>query len=253
VAAALGGRPLRRRLFAWVLRNTRSMVCNRENLRFQRTRGFGLARRIAVETGHRLAALGWLDAAQDVFYLTVEELLALDDGTAVTTDLAALVALRRAEFAAYRDGAEPAARFNSHGSVYLGAPWRLAATPLPADGETLYGIGCCPGLVRGPVRVVRDPGKAQLRSGEILVAERTDPGWVMLFPAAAGLLVERGSVLSHSAIVARELGLPTVVAIEHLTAWLRDGEWVEMDGMAGSVRRVAAPDGADADADADAA
>jgi rifampicin phosphotransferase len=92
--------------------------------------------------------------------------------------------------------------------------------------------------VRGRVRVVRDPRGALLEPGEILVAERTDPGWVMLFPAASALLVERGSLLSHSAIVARELGIPAVVSIEGLTSWLETGDEVEMDGRTGEVRRL---------------
>ena len=56
-----------------------------------------------------------------------------------------------------------------------------------------------------------------------------------------GLVVERGSLLSHSAIVARELGLPTVVALAGVTAWLKDGDWVELDGGSGVVRRLASP------------
>ena len=68
-----------------------------------------------------------------------------------------------------------------------------------------------------------DPKGAEVRAGEILVAERTDPGWILLFPAAAGVVVERGSVLSHSAIVARELGIPAVVSVAGLTTWLQHG------------------------------
>jgi rifampicin phosphotransferase len=71
----------------------------------------------------------------------------------------------------------------------------------------------------------------------ILVAERTDPGWTLLFPSAAGILVERGSLLSHSAIVAREMGIPCVVSVPGLLATLVDGELVEMDGSSGVVRR----------------
>jgi len=85
---------------------------------------------------------------------------------------------------------------------------------------------------------VADPRNGRLQPGEILVAERTDPGWVMLFPAAAGLLVERGSLLSHSAIVARELGIPAVVSVADATRWLKDGDWVELDGAIGFVRRL---------------
>ncbi|MCU0623692.1 MAG: PEP-utilizing enzyme [Gemmatimonadaceae bacterium] len=77
-----------------------------------------------------------------------------------------------------------------------------------------------------------------LAPGDILVAERTDPGWVLLFPAASAVLVERGSLLSHAAIVSRELGLPAVVGIPGLTLWLTDGELIELDGAAGVVRRV---------------
>lgn len=100
------------------------------------------------------------------------------------------------------------------------------------------GLGCCPGVVRGRVRVVNDPKGVRLERGEILVASRTDPGWVLLFPAAAGLIVEHGSLLSHSAIVARELGLPAVVSVPGATAWLHDGDLVELDGSTGVVRRL---------------
>jgi pyruvate,water dikinase len=93
-------------------------------------------------------------------------------------------------------------------------------------------------VVRGIVTVVRDPRNAQLPAGRILVAEHTDPGWIMLFPSAKGLLVERGSLLSHSAIVAREIGIPAVVSIRGLTEWLRDGDEVELDGARGTVRRL---------------
>jgi pyruvate,water dikinase len=91
--------------------------------------------------------------------------------------------------------------------------------------------------VRARVRVVRDP-QTPLEAGEILVAERTDPGWIVLFPAAAGILVEYGSVLSHAAIVSREMGIPSIVGIAGLTSWLRDGDLVEFDGRGGTVVRL---------------
>jgi pyruvate,water dikinase len=112
-----------------------------------------------------------------------------------------------------------------------------APSPVIAGAE-LCGTGCCPGVVRAPVRVVRDPREARDLEGRILVAERTDPGWTLLFPMAAGLLVQRGSLLSHSAIVAREVGLPCIVGIAGLMETLGDGEEVEMDGTSGTVRRL---------------
>jgi pyruvate,water dikinase len=102
----------------------------------------------------------------------------------------------------------------------------------------LTGTGCCPGIVRAPVRVVRDPAQAVDLDGCILVAERTDPGWTLLFPLAMGLLVQRGSLLSHSAIVAREMGLPCIVGVAGLLDSVQDGDLVEMNGTTGRVRSL---------------
>src|SRR5258707_14080137 len=131
----------------------------------------------------------------------------------------------------------------NHGHAFAGS-----TRPEQKDGEAHQGIGCCPGIVRGPVRIIIDPQQVEIRAGEILVAQRTDPGWIMLFPAAAGVLVERGSLLSHSAIVARELGIPAIVALAGATTWLRTGDTVEMDGGAGTVVKLAVPAGEAADA-----
>jgi rifampicin phosphotransferase len=108
------------------------------------------------------------------------------------------------------------------------------ATPT-ADGK-LRGVACCAGTVTGTVKVVRQPSDTLHLDGEILVAERTDPGWVPLYPSVSGLLIERGSILSHSAIVAREMGLPTIVGIPGLVATLQTGQRVTMDGAAGTVQ-----------------
>jgi pyruvate,water dikinase len=244
VAQALRRHPIRRAVFAWILGNARARVRDRENLRYVRTRLFGRVRRTFLEVGARLHEGGFLADPRDIFYLQVEEILAFVDGRAVTTDLKPLVAMRRAEFSAHERGLAPDARFETRGMVYQGNAFRGASSdPQTGTGEALSerrGLGCCPGVRRGPVRVVRDPSSATLAPNSILVAERTDPGWIMIFPAASGLIVERGSLLSHSAIVARELGIPSIVSVAGVTSWLRDGDWVEMDGSTGIVRKLAA-------------
>ncbi|MGA3048252.1 MAG: PEP/pyruvate-binding domain-containing protein [Terracidiphilus sp.] len=232
--------PLKRAVLGWVLRNAGERVRQRENLRFERTRLFGRMRRIFLEAGKRLQAMGELDDHRDIFYVEAEEIVALVDGTATTTDLRALVKVRKEEFSRYRQSPSPPERFETRGVVYFAREYASRGGPRAADcgGEERRGIGCCPGVVRGSVRVVRDPRNAQLPAGSILVADHTDPGWIMLFPSARGLLVERGSLLSHSAIVARELGIPAVVSIPGLTDWLSDGDVVELDGAEGVVRRI---------------
>ncbi len=229
----------RRLLLNHLLKGARRMIKNRENLRFERTRGLAVVRRIFQGIAARLAEGGLLASPGDVFYLTKQEVFGALDGNSVTGDFKGLVALRRKEYEGYAQAGPPPERFSTRG------PLRLAPIPLPqaaaqaADGA-LRGLGCCPGVVRARVRLVRDPRQAGDLKGRIMVAERTDPGWTLLFPAADGLLVERGSLLSHSAIVAREVGLPCVVSIPGLMATLKDGEEVEMDGALGTVRRLEA-------------
>lgn len=239
---ALRGRPLRRILFRWVLAHARRRVRDRENLRFERTRVFGRVRRIFLEMGRRLAAEGVLETPRAVFDLEVDELIGFVEGTATCTDLAGLARVRRAQFQAFERLPEPAGRFETRGAVPLGNTFedpRGAPGAGPAHpSETFQGLGVCPGVVRGRVRVVRDPRGIELAPGTIVVAERTDPGWIMLFPAAAGLLVEHGSLLSHSAIVSRELGVPSIVALPGITTSLHDGQHVEMDGALGTVRVI---------------
>jgi pyruvate,water dikinase len=247
---ALAKHPLRHVIFTWVLWNARRLIRNRENLRFERTRLFGRARMIFVELGHRFYAHDRLDDPRDIFYLEVDETLSFVDGSSTTTDLKGLVKLRRTDFERYWATASPPSRFETHGIPYVDFGLAVAHSDLQtvspnsnrdvtqSNRQTLTGLGCSPGRVRGQVRVVTDPKQVRLQPGEILVAKRTDPGWIMLFPAASGLLVEHGSLLSHSAIVSREMGLPAVVALEGVTRWLSDGDWVEFDGSTGEVRKV---------------
>jgi pyruvate,water dikinase len=238
VSAALAGRLLRRVVFNWVLKNTRRRVRDRENLRFERTRVFARVRLIFTTLARKFHALGLLQEPNDIFYLEVEEVLGFIDGTATTTDLKGLAALRRQEFESYRAGSPPPDRLETRGMVHHGNVFYDAARMETTGGDQRQGIGCCPGVVRGRVRVVIDPARATLQPGDILVAERTDPGWILLFPAAAGLLVEHGSLLSHSAIVARELGLPAIVSLKGVTCWLKDGDEIEFDGSTGLVIKV---------------
>jgi rifampicin phosphotransferase len=235
---ALAGHPLRRLIFNWVLGHARIRLRDRENLRLERTRLFGRVRRIFLELGRRLHAVGVLDDPRDVFYLEVDELLAFVDGRGTTADLRGLAAVRRAEFARYERESAPDDRFETRGPAYYGHDFRRVAPVASETGDERRGLGCSPGIVRGAVRVVADPTNVDLQQRSILVAEHTDPGWIMIFPAALGVLVERGSLLSHAAIVARELGIPAVVSIAGLTRWLKDGDVVEFDGSTGVVRKL---------------
>jgi pyruvate,water dikinase len=220
----------------WVLRRTRRHVRERENLRFARTRVFGLVRRIFRSIGEHLVRGGLLDSVDAVFYLTVDELLGAVEGTTATADLRAVAAVRRTEYQRYREAAAPADRFETKGAVHVGNSFVSTESESTYDGPVLHGLGCAPGVVVEQARVIHSPSSNLNLQGQILVCERTDPGWVPLFPTAGALAVERGSALSHSAIVAREFGIPTVVGIPGLLKRVKDGQWLELDGKTGTIR-----------------
>ena len=247
-AKGLGARAIP---FRWVLHHTRRLVRNRENLRFERTRVFGQARRVFVELGKRFYALDWLDNPSDIFFLEVEEIMGLVEGTATTLDLRGLVSIRKAQYQQHLAVPALPRRLETWGlpSLGLSSPAVPMADPdrSPSDPpDTWQGMGCAPGRVQGRVCLVSHPRQWLQRQGasdgtqepQILVATSTDPGWVLLFPHAQGLLVERGSVLSHVAIVARELGLPMVSDLPNVTTLLQEGDWVTMDGGTGRVQRI---------------
>jgi pyruvate,water dikinase len=207
-------------------------------MRLARTQAFGLARDLYRALGQRLAEAGELIQGRDVFYLTVEELRDYFKGRAVTTDLRGLTALRQAEFARY-EASDLAHQFQTRGPVYFGNRYQGSDLgPVDTEGRTLTGIGCYPGIVEQRLKVIHSPRDNLSIDGQILVAMRTDPGWAPLFPTCAGILVERGSTLSHSAVIARELGIPAVVGVPHLLDIVMDGERVRLDGGLGSVERL---------------
>jgi len=227
--AGRGGRAARRTWAA--LATLRQAVARREELRLARTRLFGMYRAAYRALGQRLAEAGTLAAPLDVFFLTEAEVrAALAGGPA----WAALVAARQAEFAACRAAPAPAGRL-----LHPARPAAPDDSP-PVDGQ-LRGTGCYPGEVRGEVVVITDPALADVGAvrGRIVAALRTDPGWAALFPGCRAVLIERGSALSHSVILLRELGIPTIINIPGLTRQLQTGQVVAIDGRTGELAVVA--------------
>ena len=218
----------------------KARVRDRENLRFERTRIFGRARRVFRAIGRQLHAHGTLENADDVFMLTVPEVLGAIEGHAVTHDLAALARLRREAMQRSAERPDPPERIVVEGAV---VPALAEARPEPStkttgDDSERMGTGCSAGTFMGTARVVRDPRSEAIERGDILVARHTDPGWIAVFSNAAAIVVERGSLLSHSAIVAREMGIPCVVALKGATDWIESGETISVDGATGLVRKV---------------
>ena len=225
------------RVLAW----TKARVRDRENLRFERTRMFGRARRLFLAMGSQFHAHGLIDEPRDVFFLTVARSAGRDRrlrDRAPTSQ--GLVALRKAEMAAAAQRARSARAAERHRRRHRpqlrSAP---RSAPDAGDERVRTATGCSAGTVPRPrPRGARSRATKRLQRGEILVARHTDPGWIALFANASAIVVERGSLLSHSAIVARELGIPCVVGLKGAMDWIATGEQIEVDGATGTVRKL---------------
>ncbi len=225
------------------LNQLRQSVRFREAMRLDRTRSFGFFRQAYRAMGYALLNRGCLEKLEDIFYLSTEEIESFLCGQAFFDNPKNLVQLRKDQYKKWEEEDAPCqlegwAPFSMENSTEnpLNPSLLDSVESEGFQGENYFkGLGCFPGVVEGEVVVVQNPQQAQNLKGKILCAVRTDPGWTPLFVQIKGLLVERGSSLSHSAIVAREMGIPTVVGIANLTKILKTGDRVKLDGAHGLV------------------
>jgi phosphoenolpyruvate synthase/pyruvate phosphate dikinase len=111
--------------------------------------------------------------------------------------------------------------------------------PVPFRSRTLHGGAASPGRYAGTVRIIHSDAEFdRLRAGDVLVCRVFLPGWTMLLPRVGAVVTDSGGILSNPAIVAREFGVPLVVATGMGTTLLRDGQLVIVDGTSGTVEVV---------------
>jgi pyruvate,water dikinase len=210
----------------------------------------GLLRRALLEAGRRLTLADRLSRAEDTFDLRPEEIAGLLRGASTPGrgDVDARVEQRRANNALAAPATigpaetRPAIAPLPAPLRRLGASFMLQADMLDRDASAppLTGAGIGDKPVTGPARVVRSVEDAfdRLQAGDILVTAVTTPAYDAVLPLVAGLVVEEGGMLSHAAIVAREFGLPAVIGAQGAVDRIADGDVVEVDPVAGSVRVV---------------
>ncbi|MFY1632138.1 phosphoenolpyruvate synthase [Solwaraspora sp. WMMB335] len=233
----------RRWIYELVRRKTARSLAARERLRFCRTRAFGSAKQMLRALGRHLQRVGAIERFEDVFLLRLDELAGAYEGKIAHDELRDIVAVRRRTQQRQATMSAPS-RFRTYGAPYWAGNleaggWTTGPQARTGVGE-LRGTPSSPGVATGRVVVASRP---QDVNGGILVTYSTDPGWVAALPSAAGLIIERGSPLTHVAIVARELGVPTVVKVKGATRELETGMTVHMDGGAGTVTILHDPDG----------
>jgi phosphohistidine swiveling domain-containing protein len=217
----------------------------------------GLIRRVLLEIGARLERAGILAARGDVAHLQRSELAPALRGTLEGESALARARRRRAERAwvlAHPGpvvvGPAPVAPPDMRGlpaaarrimdAMMFGIAEELAPPqPKTSDDGAIVGVGVSPGSYTGPVRIVgSEVDLERLRPGDVLVCPTTHSSWTVVFGHAGALVTDGGGMLSHPAIIAREHGIPAVVATGVATTHLRDGELVRVDGSTGRVERV---------------
>jgi pyruvate,water dikinase len=186
-------------------------------------------RRIYLALADRLLLRGDLDQRDDVFFLAHDELRHLVQGDLPPSEARARTVERRAEMAMDAQLELPDTIYGDH------VPARQFAAE--EDRTFLAGIGASSGLTEGYARIILDPilAHTELTSDDVLVIPFADAGWTPLFCGVGGIVAETGGQLSHSAIVAREYGLPAVVNVKNATRLIQEGQPVLVDGNRGRV------------------
>ncbi len=213
----------------------------REAVRSESTRCSMVIRAFALRAGELIGV------GEDVFFLTIEEILALLAGDATARRF---IPGRKETHERYRalppyptiivgrfDPFEWAASANRRSDIYNANASGIESIEEATD--TIRGVPGALGIVEGIVRRLdRLEDSDQFQAGEILVTTLTNIGWTPLFPRAAAILTDLGAPLSHAAIVARELGIPAVVGCGDATMRLKTGDRIRVNGGRGLVEII---------------
>jgi phosphohistidine swiveling domain-containing protein len=226
--------------FRWVLGMSRYGLANRENMRFCRTRVYSVSKDIFRAIAECMVTAGHLEDGEDVFYLTMDEIKRY--ALVEPTDMKGLVEARKAEYANYKDLILPDRIIYSKKAKPDFTHYLNVLTQEGLDrSQVLNGVAVSKGVAEGEALVITEPVLNADVKGKILVSKMTDPGWVFLMSQAIALVTEKGSLLSHTAIVGRELGIPVVVAVQDATQRIKTGEWIRVNGSTGTIERIETP------------
>ncbi len=230
-------------IFKWVANLAAFGVMSRENMRFCRTRMYGASREIFLQIGSWLQEDGFIAKSADVFYLTVDELqeycLYGSNCTIEGIPLNSLVDKRKIDYNQYKEIDLPDRIIYQQNDLPIFQPKSQVSqrSQTTENIQSWQGVAVSKGIVESEVVVMLEPNLTADVRGKVLVSKMTDPGWVFLMSQASALISEKGSLLSHTAIVGRELGIPVVVAIPDITKALKTGDKIRVNGSTGVVER----------------
>lgn len=209
-------------------------IGNREIQRLNRSRIFGMVREAVLRLGDIYAKQNLIEDKRDVFYLTLDEVRSLAENPC---DMKETVYERKKKYEmfallpAYSRIVFSSKAFDkNHRSINM--------TATQSGRDEMLGVPCSNGVVEGEACIVTDVKKVGSVKDKILITKMTDPGWVFLLAEAKGVVSEKGSLLSHTAIISRELGIPAVVGIDNLMSTVKNGDIVRLNGATGVVKII---------------
>ena len=217
-----------RPLFDWLYQRYLVWMPFREAGKYTWLLGLERSRRVYRELGRRLVAQGQLGTIDEVFWLRLDELWEWAESGRIGWS-ALVLKQREYQWAAWSSLRPPAILIAGHEAETAGS------VSFSLQGSILRGTPASSGEAEGVARVMTDPHDATLCKGEILVTRHTDPAWTPLFFTAAALITEVGGVLSHGAVVAREIGLPAIVGVAEATRRIRPGQRLRVNATEGTV------------------
>lgn len=213
--------PVFKYIFLKTLARARYFLQIREDTHFYATLALPISRNIFLECGRRMVQKEILKSAEDVFYLTIDELENIEEED--KEELKDKVELRKNTYEELKDKPIIDVKYfrskESGGEVFL------------------LGIPGSAGIAEGTARVVKNTSEfSKIKPGDILIAPYTNPAWTPLFERVAGVVVDTGGVVSHAAIVAREYRIPAVMSTVDGTKKLTDGQKIIINGGDGTVK-----------------
>ncbi|MEN9561513.1 MAG: hypothetical protein RIQ56_786 [Candidatus Parcubacteria bacterium] len=224
---------LRRRILSFVFSWARMSIRYREETRLRRTQIFGHARQVFLRMGSILVEEKKLAHAEDVMLLSIDELCT----NAGDPDLAERIALRKEEMSLWKTIMMPNRIETEKDIPAIETELRARTYQKPSVGSLKGMVASRGGMesLSGTALVLKEFDPTASYEGKILVTRHTDPGWTVVFPLVSAIVVERGGLLSHASIVAREMGIPCIIGVAGATDGISDGATISLDFSSGSI------------------
>lgn len=214
----------------FICKRVNSGIRNREVSRLNRSRIYGMVRSMILAIGTNLVKDNIIDDKRDIFYLNLDEIFNIDN----KINYKDIIESRKNKYLSY----EKIPAYSK--LVFMDKEFDKNIKSININNNKnndnkLYGTPCSFGVVEGEVLLITDVTNVSSAKDKIIITKSTDPGWVFLLANAKGIISEKGSLLSHTAIISRELKIPSIVGVDNLLKTINDKDIIRMDANKGEI------------------